>query len=123
MAWAASPLCGMACGALAHHDAGTLHSPAMLNTLHRLQLATRIHVALLCKAGEGVDVMRMLREREYADEAIELCRGAGALWLNDLADDFSDTLAAEDARLHMARAAQSTREALARIPLGEAALS
>jgi hypothetical protein len=95
----------------------------MLSTLHRLQLATRIHVALLCKAGEGVDVMRMLRERDYADEALELCRDAGDLSLHDLADDFSDTLAAEDARLHLARAARSTREALAQIPLGEAALN
>lgn len=92
----------------------------MLNTIHRLQLATRIHVALLCRAGEGVDVVRMLRERGYADEALELCREAGDLSLNELADDFSDTLAAENARLHLARAALSARESLAQIPLGSA---
>jgi hypothetical protein len=91
----------------------------MLSTIHRLQLATRIHIALLCKAGEGVDVVRMLRERDYADGALELCREAGDLSLNDLADDFSDTLAAEDARLHLARAAQSAREALSHIALGD----
>lgn len=90
----------------------------MLSTLHRLQLATRIHIALLCKAGEGVDVVRMLRERDYADGALDLCREAGDLSLNDLADDFSDTLAAEDARRHLARAARSARAALAHIALG-----
>jgi hypothetical protein len=90
----------------------------MLSTLHRLQLATRIHVALLCKAGTGVDVVRMLRESDYAHEALELCRGSGDLSLNDLADNFDDTLAAENARLHLVRAAQSAREALAQIALG-----
>jgi hypothetical protein len=92
----------------------------MRSTLHRLQLATRIHVALLCKAGAGVDVVRMLRERDYADEALELCRDAGVLSLNELADDYSDTLAAEDAQLHLTRAALSAREALSQIRLGHA---
>jgi len=95
----------------------------MLTTLHRLQLAARIHVGLLHRVGAGVDLVRMLRERDYANEALELCRQAGDFALNDLADSYSDTLAAEDARLHLAHAALSARKALAQIALGEAARS
>ena len=90
----------------------------MLTTIHRLQLATRIHIALLCRRGEGVDVPRMLRQRDYADEALELCRDiddSGAL--SELADDFDDVNAAADAKAHLAVAAQLTRTALAQIPL------
>lgn len=82
----------------------------------RLQLATRIHIALLRTLGEGVDVSRMLRQRPYGDEVIEICRSLLEPGLVDLADRFDDLTAAEDARAHMAHSALEARAALAQIP-------
>lgn len=88
----------------------------MTASFSRLQLATRIHFALLRTLGEGVDVSRMLRQRAYADEVIEICRSLIDPRLMDLADRFDDQTAAEDARAHMAHAALEARAALAQIP-------
>jgi hypothetical protein len=83
---------------------------------NRLHLATRIHFTLLRELGEGVDVGRMLRQRDYADEVLNVCRGLEDFALVELADRFDDATAAESARKHMAQAAQRARLALAQIP-------
>lgn len=83
---------------------------------NRLHLATRIHFALLRELGEGVDVGRMLRQRDYADEVIAVCRGLGDFMLVEMADRFDEATAAESARKHMAQASQRARLALAQIP-------
>ena len=88
----------------------------MTASFSRLQLATRIHIALRRALGEGVDVSRMLRQRPYADEVIEICRSLLEPSLVDLADRFDDLTAAEDARAHMAHAALEARAALAQLP-------
>lgn len=88
----------------------------MTASFSRLQLATRIHFALLRALGEGVDVGRMLRQRAYGDEVIEICRSLIDPSLVHLADRFDDQTAAEDARAHMAHAALEARAALAQLP-------
>lgn len=88
----------------------------MSATFTRLHLATRIHFALRRELGDGIDVGRMLRDREYADEVLGVCRGTEDYALVDLADRFDDASAAEDTKVHMARAAQRARAALAQIP-------
>ena len=87
-----------------------------MTALTRLHLATRIHLALLRELKQGIDVRRMLRERDYAEEVLEVCRGIDDLALLEMADRFDDENAAEDARAHMAEAAQRARAALAEIP-------
>ncbi|WP_428422080.1 hypothetical protein [Methylibium sp.] len=88
----------------------------MIPTFTRLQLATRIHFTLLRTLGEGIDVGRMLRQRDYADEVASVCRSLNDYTLYELADRFEDVSAAEDVKIHMAEAAKATRAALARIP-------
>lgn len=85
-------------------------------TFTRLQLATRIHFALLRNLGEGIDVGRMLRQRDYADEALNVCRSLDDDGLYDLADRFEEATAAENAKVHMDVAAKAARAALALIP-------
>lgn len=87
-----------------------------MTALTRLHLATRIHLALLRELKQGIDVRRMLRERDYAEEVLDVCRGIDDLALLEMADRFDDENAAEDARAHMAEAAQRARAALAEIP-------
>lgn len=76
----------------------------------------RIHFALRRELGESVDVGRMLNDRAYADEMLDLCRAIPDHTLVDLADRFDDASAAENARLHMAAAARRARLELSRIP-------
>ncbi len=85
-------------------------------TFTRLQLATRIHFALLRNLGEGIDVGRMLRQRDYADEALNVCRSLDDDGLFDLANRFEEATAAENAKVHMDVAAKAARAALALIP-------
>ncbi len=85
-------------------------------TFTRLQLATRIHFALLRNLGEGIDVGRMLRQRDYADEALNVCRSLDDDGLFDLAKRFEEATAAENAKVHMDVAAKAARAALALIP-------
>ncbi|MBA2723181.1 MAG: hypothetical protein H0U56_09880 [Methylibium sp.] len=87
-----------------------------MTALTRLHLATRIHLALLRELKQGIDVRRMLSERDYAEEVLEICRGIDDLALLEMADRFDDESAAEDAKAHMAEAAQRARAALAQIP-------
>lgn len=87
-----------------------------MTALTRLHLATRIHLALLRELKQGIDVRRMLRERDYAEEVLDVCRGIDDLALLEMADRFDDETAAEDARAHMAEAARRARAALAEIP-------
>nr|MBA3625488.1 hypothetical protein [Methylibium sp.] len=84
-----------------------------MTALTRLHLATRIHLALLRELKQGIDVRRMLSERDYAEEVLEICRGIDDLALLEMADRFDDESAAEDAKAHMAEAAQRARAALA----------
>lgn len=86
-----------------------------MSTFTRLQLATRIHFTLLRSLGEGIDVGRMLRERDYADEVANVCRSLGDYALYELADRFDDTTAAEDVKIHLAEAAKAARAALAQL--------
>ncbi len=88
----------------------------MGNTFNRLHLATRIHFGLLRTLGEGVDVARMLRQREYADEVLNVCRGLEEFAIVELADRFDDATAEESARACLAEAAREARRALAQIP-------
>ena len=88
----------------------------MTATFTRLHLATRIHFTLLRLLGEGIDVGRMLRERDYAEEALNVCRGLDNFALLDLAERFGVANATEDVKVHMAEAARAARAALARIP-------
>lgn len=85
-------------------------------TFTRLQLATRIHFALLRNLGEGIDVARMLRQRDYADEALNVCRGLDDDGLLDLVHRFEEATAVENAKVHMDAAAKAARAALALIP-------
>lgn len=85
-------------------------------TFTRLQLATRIHFTLLRTLGEGIDVGRMLRQRDYADEVASVCRSLNDFALYTLADRFEDATAAEDVKQHLAEAARAARVALAQIP-------
>ncbi len=87
-----------------------------MTALTRLHLATRIHLALLRELKQGIDVRRMLRERDYAEEVLDVCRGIDDLALLEMADRFDDENAAEDARAHMAEASRRARAALAEIP-------
>lgn len=87
-----------------------------MTALTRLHLAARIHLALLRELKQGVDVRRMLREREYAEQVLDVCRGIDDLALLEMADRFDDESAAEDAKVHMAEAAARARAALAQIP-------
>lgn len=93
----------------------------MTPAFNRFHLATRIHFALLRQLGEGIDVGRMLKQRDYADEVLQICRGIDDFALVELADRFDDASAAESARNHMAQAALRARAALAQIPLRRAA--
>jgi hypothetical protein len=88
-----------------------VHSP-----FTRLQLATRIHLALLRLVGEGVDLTRMLRERTYAHEVLGVCRSLDDRDLLALADRFDEITAAESAQRHMQVAAREARAALALLP-------
>lgn len=88
----------------------------MNQRFNRLHLAARIHFGLLRALGEGVDVARMLRQRDYADEVLHVCRGLGEDAIVDLADRFDDATAEESARQCLAEAARSARRALAQIP-------
>ncbi|MES3012937.1 MAG: hypothetical protein V4750_04295 [Pseudomonadota bacterium] len=88
----------------------------MTPSLKRLHLATRIHFALLRELGEGIDVGRMLKQRDYADEVLHVCRSVDDYALIELADRFDDASASESARNHMAQAAQRARAALKQIP-------
>lgn len=88
----------------------------MSSTFTRLQLATRIHFALLRAIGEGIDVGRMLRQRDYADEVLNVCRGLEDLSMAELADRFDDHTADESARACLEEAAREARRALAQIP-------
>lgn len=88
----------------------------IVTALTRLHLATRIHLALLRELKLGIDVRRMLRERDYADEVLDVCRGIDDLALLEMADRFDDASAAEDAKAHMEEAARRARAALAEIP-------
>jgi len=88
----------------------------MASQLNRLHLATRIHLGLLRLLGEGVDVGRMLRQRDYADEVLHVCRGLGEHAIVELADRFDDATAEESARTCLAEASRAARQALAQIP-------
>lgn len=88
----------------------------MGTTFNRLHLATRIHFGLLRVLGEGIDVGRMLRQRDYADEVLNVCRGLEEYSIVELADRFDDATAEESARECMALAARDARHALAQIP-------
>ncbi len=88
----------------------------MTASLTRLHLATRMHFGLLRLLGEGLDVARMLRDRDYADEAINICRSLDDFALLELAERFGEANAVEDVKVHLAAAARSAREALAMIP-------
>jgi hypothetical protein len=81
----------------------------------RMQLAARIHFALVREHGVGVDVGRMLRQRDYALQVLRRCRGAASFALLDLADRFDALSAAEDARAHLECAARRARAALAEL--------
>jgi len=81
----------------------------------RLHLATRIHFGLLRENGRGIDVGRMLRQRDYALQVLRRCRGVASFALLDLADRFDELSAADDARAHLERAAQRARVALAEL--------
>ena len=81
----------------------------------RLHLATRIHFGLLRENGRGIDVGRMLCQRDYALQVLRRCRGVASFALLDLADRFDDLSAADDARAHLERAAQRARIALAEL--------
>lgn len=59
-----------------------------------LQLATRIHHALLREIGSGIDIGAMLREQRYASEILYLCRACEDLALRTLGECF-ETLAQE----------------------------
>lgn len=98
--------------------AGSIRSlvEPIVTALTRLHLATRIHLALLRELKLGIDVRRMLRERDYADEVLDVCRGIDDLALLEMADRFDDASAAEDAKAHMEEAARRARAALAEIP-------
>jgi hypothetical protein len=88
----------------------------MSATFTRLHLATRIHFGLLRAIGEGIDVGRMLRQRDYAEEVLNVCRGLEDLAMAELADRFDDYTADESARACMEQAAREARRALAQIP-------
>jgi len=81
----------------------------------RLHLATRIHFGLLRENGRGIDVGRMLRQRDYSLQVLRRCRGVASFALLDLADRFDELSAADDARAHLERAAQRARVALAEL--------
>ena len=81
----------------------------------RLHLATRIHFGLLRENGRGIDVGRMLRQRDYALQVLRRCRGVASFALLDLADRFDDLSATDDARAHLERAALRARAALAEL--------
>jgi len=88
----------------------------MSATFTRLHLATRIHFGLLRAIGEGIDVDRMLRQRDYAEEVLNVCRGLEDPAMADLADLFDDYTADESARACMEQAAREARRELAQIP-------
>jgi len=47
------------------------------STNRRLQLATRIHYALLRETGIGVDVSRLLKQPLYARDVLLVCEACG----------------------------------------------
>lgn len=59
-----------------------------------LQLATRIHHALMREIGSGIDIGAMLREQRYASEILYLCRACEDPALRTLGECF-ETLAQE----------------------------
>lgn len=87
----------------------------MWSTFNRLQLAARLHLALRYKHGVGIDVRLLLRHRRYAKEALELCHESGDHSLSELASQFEEVSAEEDAKAHMAVAAEATRLELAEL--------
>jgi hypothetical protein len=87
----------------------------MWSTINRLQLAARLHLAMRYKHGVGIDMRLLLGHRRYAKEALELCYESGDYSLSELASHFEDLTAEEDAKAHMAVAAQATRLELAEL--------
>ena len=51
--------------------------PPALDANTRLRIATRIHFALRRHLGEGVDVAMMLKNEDYAREALWVCEALG----------------------------------------------
>jgi hypothetical protein len=62
-------------------------SPA-LDANTRLRIATRIHFALRRHLGEGVDVAMMLKNEDYAREALWVCEALGDADLATLARQY-----------------------------------
>lgn len=58
----------------------------------RLQLATRIHYALLRELGHGIDVGRLLKQPLYARDALLVCDACGGNDLQRLAKAFRGAL-------------------------------
>lgn len=55
---------------------------------HRLQIATRIHFALLRELGSGIDVGLMLSRELYALDVLNVCRASENEELERLAEQF-----------------------------------
>ncbi|CAN5807555.1 hypothetical protein BH09PSE5_BH09PSE5_18470 [soil metagenome] len=77
-----------------------------------LQIATRIHYALLREIGTGIDIGAMLRQQGYAREVIYLCRACSDPEIRALGEHF-ESLTPEDPPF--AHAMQRSRRTLHRV--------
>lgn len=66
-----------------------------MNANTRLQIATRIHFALLRHLGEGIDVGVMLKQPDEAREVLWVCEASGDAELMALAHQYQRAVALE----------------------------
>jgi hypothetical protein len=78
-----------------------MHRPSLL------QIATRIHHALLRQIGTGIDIGAMLKEQRYADEVLYLCRACDDPEIRALVADFEKLSPVDEASGDPARSAAS----------------
>jgi hypothetical protein len=89
------------------------------STNRRLQLATRIHYALLREVGCGIDVGRLLKQALYARDVLLVCDACSGHDLRRLATAFraaSMPASAGDADASGFGASQSGSSSLASLP-------
>lgn len=60
---------------------------------HRLQLANRIHLALMRELGQGIDVKQMLGSTRYARDVLLVCRAYPGSELQRLGEEFRQATA------------------------------
>jgi len=60
---------------------------------HRLQLAHRIHLGLLCQLGQGIDVKQLLVNALYARDVLLVCQAYPGTELQRLGPQFREATA------------------------------